>query len=120
MGRENRLTLANIQLMPRIGVTPGERRLPQLCQADVTVYGDFSAAASTDELDNAINYSKIHAAVLGSSHEREYNLIETLAYQIARDVLRSFPATRVSVRVRKRPASLAGKLDFVEVEVEES
>jgi len=120
MGREDRLTLANVKLMPRIGVTPGERRQPQLCQADVTLYGEFAAAASTDELDKALNYSKIHATVLQSSHEREFNLLETLAYQIARDVLRSFPATRVDVRVRKRPASLADKLDYVEVEVEES
>ena len=120
MGREDRLTLANIRLMPRIGVTPGERRQPQLCQADVTVYGDFNPAASTDELNRAINYSNIYDVVVESARAREFNLLETLAYQIARDVLRSFPAVRVSVRVRKRPASLTEKLDYVEVEIEES
>jgi dihydroneopterin aldolase len=115
----DRLTLANIKLMPRIGVTPGERRQPQLCQADVTVWGDFEAAAATDDLERALNYSRIHEKVVESAHAREFNLIETLTYQIARDILRSFPVRKVSVRLRKRPASLADKLDFIEVEAEE-
>ncbi len=115
----DRLTLANIKLMPRIGVTPGERRQPQLCQADVTVWGDFEAAAATDDLERALNYSRIHEKVVESAHAREFNLIETLAYQIARDILRSFPVRKVNVRLRKRPASLADKLDFIEVEAEE-
>jgi dihydroneopterin aldolase len=46
--------------------------------------------------------------------------METLAYAIVRTVLGSFPAHRVNLKLRKRPASLAGQIDFVEVEVEES
>ena len=46
-------------------------------------------------------------------------LLETLAHRIARDVLAAFPARRIAVRVRKRPASLKEKLDHVEVEVEQ-
>ena len=119
MEKMDRLTLANIRLMPRIGVTPGERRQPQLCQADVTVWGDFEAAAATDDLERALNYSRIHEKVVESAHAREFNLIETLSYQIARDILKSFPVRKVNVRLRKRPASLTDKLDFVEVEAEE-
>lgn len=111
--------LANVKLMPRIGVTTGERRQPQLCQADVTVWGDFNAAAATDDLDRALNYSKIYEKITESSQAKEFSLLETLAYQLARDVLRSFPVHKVNVRLRKRPASLVDKLDFVEVEVEE-
>jgi 7,8-dihydroneopterin aldolase/epimerase/oxygenase len=119
MEKMDRLTLVNIKLMPRIGVTPGERRQPQLCQADVTVWGDFEAAAATDDLERALNYSRIHEKVVESAHAREFNLLETLTYQIARDILKSFPVRKVNVRLRKRPASLADKLDFIEVEAEE-
>jgi dihydroneopterin aldolase len=112
--------MAGIKLQPRIGVTPEERRLPQPCLTDVTLWGDFEAAASTDELDKALDYSRVLNVVLETAHSREYNLIETLAYEIARRVLRSFPADRVGVKVRKQPASLAEKMEFVEVEVEES
>ena len=118
--RDNRITLAGVKLRPRIGVTRGERRLPQACQADVTVWGDFEAAASTDSLDKAIDYGKVLTKVLEIAHDREYNLLETLAYRLAREILRAFPARRVGVRVRKYPPSLAEKIDFTEVEVEQT
>jgi len=118
--RADHVTVAGIKLQPCIGVTPGERRLPQSCLADVTLWGDFEAAASTDSLDKALDYSRVLNLVLETAHSREYNLIETLAYELARKILRSFPADRVVVKVRKRPASLMEKIDFVEVEVEES
>ena len=118
--RTDRITLSRIALHPRIGVTPGERRFPQACEADVTLWGDFQAAANTDALEKAIDYSQVLASVVAVAQEREYNLIEALAYRIARHVLQTFPVGRVRVRLRKRPASLAGKLDHVEVVLEES
>jgi dihydroneopterin aldolase len=117
--REDRITLAGIKIRPRIGVTPGERRLPQPCQADIIIFGDFEAAASTDSLDRAINYSRVLSTVLEATNAREYNLLETLAYSLGRAILQAFPARRVVVRVRKRPMSLVEKLDFIEVEVEQ-
>lgn len=114
----DKLTLAGIKLNPRIGVSPGEKRFPQPCQADVVLWGDFEAAAAADSLERALNYSRVLATVLETARAREYNLLETLAYRIARDLLETYPAERVRVRMRKRPASLVTKLDFVEVEVE--
>ncbi len=118
--RQDRITLSCIRLFPRIGITDAERKLPQGCEADVTVWGDFEAAASTDAIDKAVDYSRVLAKVVEVAGGREYNLLETLAYRLAREVLQAFPAQRVAVRVRKRPASLAGQLDHVEVEVEQS
>ena len=118
--RDDRLTISGVKLLPRIGATPGERRLPQPCDADVTLWGDFEAAGSTDSLDKALDYSKVLATVIETAHAEEYNLLETLAYRIPRELLQSFPARKASVKVRKRPATLADKLDFIEVEIEQS
>lgn len=119
-GREDRITLAGVKLRPRIGVTPGERRLPQPCEADVTLWGDFGSAADSDSLEKAVDYSRVLEAIGATAQRREYNLIETLAHRIARDILESFPVKRVEVRLRKRPASLQRQLEFVEVCLEES
>jgi 7,8-dihydroneopterin aldolase/epimerase/oxygenase len=118
--RQDRITLAGIKLQPRLGVTPGERRFPQACLAEVSVWGDFETAASTDELGDAIDYSRILARVVETAHMREYNLLEALAYRLARTILEAFPARRVTVKVRKQPATMIEKLDYVEVEVDES
>ncbi len=117
---EDKITLAGVKLNLCIGVTPEERHQPQQCEADVTVWGDFEAAASTDSLDKSLDYCKILATVQETAGAREYQLLETLAYRIARDILKNFSASRANVRVRKRPANLLDKIDFIEVEVEES
>jgi 7,8-dihydroneopterin aldolase/epimerase/oxygenase len=114
----DRMVLAGIKLQPRLGVTPGERRVTQHCTAELSVWGDFEAAAATDNLAAAIDYSGILAKVVAVAHEREYNLLETLAYRLGRAVLECFPAHRVRVRVCKQPVALADRLDHVEVEVE--
>lgn len=118
MRREDKITIEGVKIQPRIGVTPGERRLPQSCSADIILWGDFESAASTDSLSNAVDYGRVLQQVLEISHEREYNLVETLAYRIARQVLQEFAVNRVRVRLRKRPTMLSDKLDFIEVEVE--
>jgi FolB domain-containing protein len=118
--RKDRLTIVGVKLQPCIGVTQGERRLPQACEADVTVWGNFEAAASRDSLDETVDYSKILATVVEVAHAQEYNLLETLAYRIARKVLQSYPAQCVAVKVRKRPMSLAGRIESIEVQVETS
>ena len=116
--REDRLTLAGVRMRPRIGVTPGERRLPQPCEADITLMGDFEAAASTDSLERAMDYSRILTLVAAVSESREFNLLETLAFALGRALLEAFPANGVQIRVRKRPVSMVGKLEHIQVEVQ--
>jgi dihydroneopterin aldolase len=116
----DRITLSGVRLLPRVGTTEEERRNPQPCEADITFWGDFEAASSTDSLDQAIDYSRVLARAVATAESGEYHLIETLAYRLARTVLQEFPAFKVGIRLRKRPLALSGRLDFVEIELEES
>jgi len=116
----DRITLSGVRLKPHIGTTPEERRDPQPCDADITFWGDFEAAAATDSLDKAIDYRRVLEKAEEIARTGEYNLIETLAYRLARTVLQDFPAHKVGIRLRKQPVSLSGRIDFVEVEIEES
>ena len=118
--RKDRITLAGVKIFPRIGTTPEERAEPQECSADLILWGDFEAAAATDSLEKSVDYAKVLSVVQQTVGAQEYNLVETLAYRMVRSVLQSFPVDRVCAKVRKRPASLLGDIDFVEVEVEDS
>ena len=118
--RQDQITLAGVKLQPRIGTTPEERSAPQECLAELTLWGDFEAAAATDDLAKSIDYCQVLLKVQETAHAREYNLLETLAYKITRAVLQEFPVSRVKVRLRKRPAILLGQIEHVEVEIEES
>jgi len=118
--RPDRLKLSGIKIFPRIGVTAEERAEPQECHADVVISGDWSKAASTDDLTHSIDYCLILEKVRTIAATREYVLLETLAFTIMQGVLNNFPVENVNVRVRKRPAILRNMLDFVEIEAEES
>lgn len=118
--REDRITLVGIKIHPRIGTTPEERANPQECRVDLTVWGDFGGAAALDSLDGSIDYCQVLATVKQTAGSQEYNLMETLAYGIVRKVLQDFPVSGARVKLRKRPASLQGEIDFIEVEVEDS
>lgn len=118
--RHDRIMLAGIKLHSRLGTTPEEREQPQECDADLVFWGDFQAAAFTDSLEKSVDYSQVISFVQRIAGDREYNLVETLACRIVRETLQKFSLDRVSVKVRKRPASLAGQISFVEVEVEDS
>ncbi len=104
--------LAGVKIYPRIGTTQEERSSPQECQADLVLWGDFEAAASTDSLDKSVDYSRVLSVVQQTARAQEYNLLETLAYKTVRNVLQNFPVDRVSIKVRKRPASLLDQIDI--------
>ncbi len=118
--RDDRITLAGVKLHPHIGVTPEERSDPQECDADLTIWGDFEAAAATDSIDKSVDYCRVLDEVRAVVCAQEYVLVETLAYRIARTLLQKFPVNRVNVKLRKRPAVLRNQVEFVEVEVEEA
>ena len=118
--RQDKLALVGIRLQSRLGVTADERRVPQTCVTDITVWGDFEAAAATDDIQDALDYTRILGKAIDVAQQREYNLLETLAYRLARMLLEAFPVERVHVKVRKQPAALMGHLDHIEVEIEQS
>jgi len=120
VSRQDRIVLAGVKIYPRIGTTQEERISPQECQADLILWGDFEAAAATDSLNKSVDYTRVLSVVQQTAGAQEYNLLETLAYRTVRNVLQSFPVSRVSIKVRKRPASLRDQIDFVEVEIEDS
>lgn len=117
---QDQITLAGVKIFAHIGTSPAERSTLQECQADLTLWADFEAAAATDELDKSIDYCQVLLTVQRTAESCEYNLLETLAYRIVRAVLQSFPVSRVRVKLRKQPASLREQISFVEVEVEEA
>ena len=118
--RQDQITLAGVKIFPRIGTTVEERASAQECSADLIIWGDFEAAASTDSLDKSVDYSRVLSVVQETANAHEYNLVETLAYKIVRSVLQTFPVNRVRIKLRKRPVSLLDQIDYIEVEIEES
>lgn len=114
----DRITLSGVKIYPRIGITQEERNSPQECLADLTLWYDMETAAKTDSLDQSIDYCLVLATMQTAVGAKEYNLIESLAYEIIKNVIQSYPIARARIKLRKRPEILIKHLDFIEVEVE--
>jgi dihydroneopterin aldolase len=117
----DRITLRGMRFLGRYGVTLEERMEPQPVEVDVEMEVDLSAAASSDELADTIDYSAVFELVRQIAEERSFRLIEALAGEVAAAVLAAHadePRLKaVQVRVRKPEAPLPGTFEAVEVAV---
>jgi dihydroneopterin aldolase len=83
------------------GASDEEQAVGHRYSVDVMLEYDTRPAARSDDLSETINYSAVAKRVLAVGTENQFRLIETLAEQIARDILRNFPASAIEVTVRK-------------------
>ena len=101
------------------GVLEHERREGQRFLLDVDL--DLLAsetAATTDRIEDAVDYRDVVAVVAAVSEARAYHLLEAFATAVAETLVARFPVTRVRVRVRKPDVVLAHPVDHAAVVVE--
>jgi len=111
----DRITLTGLRVHGRHGVFEHERRDGQDFLVDITVWIDLDRAAATDELADTLHYGELAeraAAIVGGPPR---NLIETVAGEIAEDVMRDARAHAVEVTVHKPSAPIP--LPFADVAV---
>jgi dihydroneopterin aldolase len=96
------IRISDLEIVTAIGVGDEERAKPQtlLLSLDLRVK-DIGPAAYTDNVHLTVDYSKVAERVKTLAAARPRCLIETLAEEIATDVLRSFPVVSVRLELRK-------------------
>ena len=88
-----------------IGTLPVERTAPQPLFFDLELYGDFSRAGATDDLNDAVDYTAAERCVREYAAGTSFHLLERLAYACAGKLLERFPLlSRVTLVVRKPDA----------------
>ncbi len=109
--RENwvvdRIVLEGMSFSGRHGVRPAEREHAQEFKVDVELDADLSGAGRTDRLVDTVDYTQVRAIAKETIEGESVKLLETLATRIADRVLLLPRVTAVTVRVAKRPASMA-------------
>ena len=88
------------------GVFDYERRDGQEFAVDITLFLQASPAASTDELDDTVDYGAVAQLVFDRIVGEPVSLIETLAEIIATDVLSIRGVDQVEVTVHKPQAPI--------------
>ena len=104
-GRD-RISLTGISAFGHHGVFDSERKQGQRFVVDVSCTLDLSAAASTDDLGQTIDYGALAQAVAADVERDPLNLIEALADRIALTCLRYDAIQCVEVTVHKPQAPM--------------
>ena len=100
------------------GVLPHEQEIPQPFEVDVELGLDLRAAGESDDLSDTVNYAKVYGTVSSIMDGASKQLIESLAEEIADDLLRDFDALRwVRVTVHKTAAPIDGIFSDVGVTI---
>lgn len=113
----DRITLKNMVFFGYHGALKEEREIGGRFEVDIDLIGDFSTASNSDELSDAVDYQKAYLLIKEKIEGSKYHLIETIAEDVAKEILSAFTVSRVNVRIRKRNVPIGGVIDYVEVEL---
>jgi dihydroneopterin aldolase len=87
-----------------IGIWDWERRVRQKVVVDIEMAADIRRAASTDSIEDTLDYKKVAKRLLQFIGESQFQLVETLTERIAEIAIREFDVAWVRVRLNKQGA----------------
>jgi len=117
MENTDKITLRNMVYWGSVGAAEWEREVGTRIEVDIVVYTDLKKACMSDDVNDTMDYAKLHdlvGEVIGGKH---HNLLESLAEEIAGLALGLGGCEKVVVRVRKPHPPVDGPCDDAEVEI---
>src|SRR5438105_15811065 len=97
----DKIIICDLEAFYRVGITEEERARPQRLLFTVEMAHDFTAAAARDNLAETIDYAAVSERLLHFGDDSHWELIETLAADLAAMILDQFSPKQVSVEVKK-------------------
>lgn len=112
-----RITINNAQFYAYHGVRRDEKEMGGQYQVDVDAVYDSTRAVLSDDVNLAVNYEELMFCIDEIISNEQYNLIETLAYEMLKSIMEKFnDVLEATVRVRKMSVPIRHVIDCVECE----
>ena len=106
----NRIDLKDMEFFSRHGCFEEERIIGNRFVVNLSVEGDFSKAAASDNIDDAVNYQTLYD-IVREQMDIPSHLLENVASRIVNRIKEMFPfLEKVSVTIDKINPPLGGKL----------
>jgi dihydroneopterin aldolase len=97
----DKIRITDLEVFYQVGVTEEERAKAQRLLVSVEMEHDFTSAISRDNLAETLDYFAVTQRLLRFGQDCHWQLIETLAADIAAMIQDEFQAKTVSVEVKK-------------------
>ena len=102
--------LKDLRIRTVVGIWDWERAVPQTVSIDLEMAADVAAAAARDSIDATLDYKGVAKRIIGFVEASDFQLIETMAEEIAAIVTGEFAVPWVKVTVHK-PWAVRGSRD---------
>jgi dihydroneopterin aldolase len=113
----NIVYIKGLQAQSVIGVYAWERKIRQTLVLDLEMASDTARAAARDQIVDALDYATISSQVISLVEDSDYQLIESLAEEVAQMVMRDFDVSWLRLRLSKPGAVAAAEDVGVIIEV---
>lgn len=97
----NNIAIVDLEVFYRVGITEEERSKPQRLLLTVDLRFDFTSAAISGRLAKTIDYNEVSQWLLHVGERRTWKLIESLATDVAGEILSKFHPEAVTIEVKK-------------------
>lgn len=98
-----------------IGVFDWEKKIKQTLVFEAELFADFSAAARSDAIEDAVDYSAVCSEIAVLISQKHYQLLEYMADQVCEHLLSRFNISALTLAIHK-PGAVANT-DYVGVKV---
>jgi dihydroneopterin aldolase len=102
--------LRDLRITTIVGIWEWERRMPQVVSIDLDMAADIRKAAASDAIEDTLNYKAVTKRIQAFVAESRFDLIETMADQVAAIITDEFGVPWVRVSVHK-PWAIRGSRD---------
>ncbi len=116
----DRIVISGLEIFAYHGVNEEEKRDGQLFILDIELFADLTAAKTSDDLADTVNYAAVRKTIERAFTSEKFNLIEKAAKVVCNKVLAEFDAVRkIKLRLKKPNAPMNAVFSYVAVEIAE-
>ena len=114
----DKIKIRDLEVFAHHGVFPEENEQGQSFFVNATLYTNTRNAGLEDDLTLSTNYGEVCHFITGYMQDNTYQLIETVAENVAREVLLQFPLIqKLDLEIKKPDAPIGLPFDYVSVEI---
>ena len=97
----DKIILTDLRIDAVIGIWDWEKRNPQTISIDLEMQTDTKKASQSDSIEDVLDYKAVSKRVKQFIQASQFNLIETLAENIAKIILEEFDVQWLKLRISK-------------------
>lgn len=96
--------ISDLRIDTVIGIYDWERRIKQTVSFDLEMATDIRKAAASDSIEDTLDYKAVSKRLIEFVGESQFQLVETMAEQVAEIILNEFHVPWVRLRLNKSGA----------------